>query len=44
MHLVAIEEIIVLFTYLWIQYKKKKYERKERRIKSINPLKLIKRI
>ena len=28
----------VLFTYLWIQYKKKKYKRKER---SNNPLKLI---
>ena len=43
MHLVAIEEK-VLFTYLWIQYKKKKYKRKERSIGSINPLKLIKRI
>ena len=26
----------VLFTYLWIQYKKKKYKRKERSIKSIS--------
>ena len=34
----------VLFTYLWIQYKKKNYKRKERSIRSINPLKLIKRI
>ena len=34
----------VLFTYLWIQYKKKKYKREERSIRSINPLKLIKRI
>ena len=30
------------FTYLWIQYKKK-YKRKERSIRSINPLKLIKK-
>ena len=34
----------VLFTYLWIQYKKKKYKRKERSIRRINPLKLIKRV
>ena len=34
----------VLFTYLWIQYKKKKYKRKERSIRSINPLKLTKRV
>ena len=27
----------VLFTYLWIQYKKKKYKRKERSFRSINP-------
>ena len=43
MHLIAIEEKI-LFAYLRIQYKKKKYERKERSIRSINPLKLIKRV
>ena len=30
MHLVAIEKKSVLFTYLWIQYKKKKYKTKER--------------
>ena len=41
MHLVATGEK-VLFTYLWIQYKKKKYKRKEGSIRSINPLKLIK--
>ena len=34
----------ILFTYLWIQYKKKNYKRKERSIRRINPLKLIKRI
>ena len=46
MHLVVIEEkvIYVLFTYLWIQYEKKKYKRKERSIKSIDPRKLIKRV
>ena len=33
----------VLFTYLWILYKKKKYKTKEISIRSINPLKLIKR-
>ena len=43
MHLVATGEK-VLFTYLWIQYKKKKYKRKEGSIRSINPLKLIKRV
>ena len=43
-HLVATGEKVVLFTYLWIQYKKKKYKRKERSIRSINPLKLIKRV
>ena len=31
-------------SYAWIQYKKKKYKRKERSIRSINPLKLIKRV
>ena len=44
MHLDAKGEKVVLFTYLWIQYKKKKYKRKERSIRSINPLKLIKRV
>ena len=34
----------VLFTYLWIQYKRKKYIREERSIKSINPLKLVNRV
>ena len=34
----------ILFTYLWIQYKKKKHKRKESSIRSINPLKLIKSI
>ena len=34
----------ILFTYLWIQYKKKKHKRKERNIRSINQLKLKKRI
>ena len=42
MHLDAKGEKVVLFTYLWIQYKKKKYKRKEGSIRSINPLKLIK--
>ena len=32
----------VLFTSLWIQYKKKK--EKKRSIRSINPLKLIRRV
>ena len=32
----------VVLTYLWIQYEKKKYKRKERSIRSIDPLKLIK--
>ena len=41
-HLVAIEESC--FTFLWIQYKKKKYKRKERSIRSINPLKLKKMV
>ena len=44
MHLVTTGEKVVLFTYLWIQCKKKKYKRKERSIRSINPLKLIKRV
>ena len=44
MHLDATGEKVVLFTYLWIQCKKKKYKRKERSIRSINPLKLIKRV
>ena len=44
MHLDAKGEKVVLFTYLWIQYKKKKYKRKEGSIRSINPLKLIKRV
>ena len=34
----------VLFTYLWIQYRKNKYKRKEKVIRSINPLKLIKKV
>ena len=34
----------VLFTSLLIQYKKNKYKRKERSIRSINRLKLIKRV
>ena len=42
MHLVAIEEKVVF--YLWIQYKKKEYKTKGRSIRSINPLKFIKRI
>ena len=31
MHLVALEEKVVLFTQLWIQYKKKKKEKKRRK-------------
>ena len=34
----------VLFIYLWILYKKKKYKTKEISTRSINPLKLIKRV
>ena len=30
--------------YLWIQYKNKKYKRKERSVRSIDPLKLINRV
>ena len=44
MHLIAIEESCILFTYLWIQYKKKKYKKYKRNIRSINPFKLIKRV
>ena len=32
------------FIYLWIQYKNKKYKRKERSVRSIDPLKLINRV
>ena len=46
MHLVAIEQKMEfqLLTYIWIQYKKKKYKRKEKSIRSTNSLKLIKRV
>ena len=36
--------LFYIHTYLWIQYKKKKYKRKERSTRSINPLKVIKRV
>ena len=43
MYLVAIKQKVE-FYLLMNQYKKKKYKRKERSIRSINSLKLIKRV
>ena len=40
MHFATTEEKVVSFTYLWIQYKKKKYKRKESSIRGINSFKL----
>ena len=45
MHLVAIEEKVAFYLLTYgFNIKKKKYKRKERSIKSINPPKLRKRV